>query len=141
MGFNADSFYKYFVIGLLFGLIDNFGKNSTYRSWLGRQYFIDFYDLDCGLKGDNQGDLSVTPDLWIKYLYNSIQEGKNYGYVCESFNLDKTYIGEGSNRRQIGSKTVVSANHNKLWLSLDTPFFRGYSGDTSNSVYTKYWYH
>nr|DAQ68408.1 MAG TPA: Serine/threonine-protein kinase BRI1-like 1 [Crassvirales sp.] len=140
LGFNADSFYKYFVIGLLFGLIDNFGKNSTYRSWLGGQYFIDFYDLDCGLRGDNQGDLSVTPDLWIKYLYNYIQEGKNYGYVCESFNLDKTYIGEGSNRRQTGSKTVVSANHNKLWLSLDTPFFRGYSGDTSNSVYTKYWY-
>ena len=64
----------------MFGLIDNFGKNSTYRSWLGGQYYIDFYDLDCALKGDNQGDLSVTPDLWIKYLYNSIQEGKNYGY-------------------------------------------------------------
>lgn len=140
LGFNTDSFYKYFVIGLLFGLIDNFGKNSTYRSWLGGQYYIDFYDLDCALKGDNQGDLSVTPDLWIKYLYNSIQEGKNYGYVCESFDLDKTYVGDGSNRRQTGSGTVVSANHNKLWLSLDTPFFRGYSGDTSNSVYTKYWY-
>lgn len=140
LGFNADSFYKYFVIGLLFGLIDNFGKNSTYRSWLGGQYYIDFYDLDCALKGDNQGDLSVTPDLWIKYLYNSIQKGKNYGYVCESFDLNKTYVGEGSSRRQTGSGTVVSANHNKLWLSLDTPFFRGYSGDTSNSVYTKYWY-
>ena len=140
LGFNADSFYKYFVIGLLFGLIDNFGKNSTYRSWLGGQYYIDFYDLDCALKGDNQGDLSVTPDLWIKYLYNSIQEGKNYGYVCESFDLSKTYVGEGSSRRQTGSGTVVSASHNKLWLSLDTPFFRGYSGDTSNSVYTKYWY-
>ena len=140
LGFNTDSFYKYFVIGLLFGLIDNFGKNSTYRSWLGGQYYIDFYDLDCALKGDNQGDLSVTPDLWIKYLYNSIQKGKNYGYVCESFDLDKTYIGEGSNRKQTGSRTVVSANHNKLWLSLDTPFFRGYSGDTSNSIYTKYWY-
>lgn len=140
LGFNTDSFYKYFVIGLLFGLIDNFGKNSTYRSWLGGQYYIDFYDLDCALKSDNQGGLSVTPDLWIKYLYNSIQEGKNYGYVCESFDLDKTYIGKGSIRKQTGSKTVVSANHNKLWLSLDTPFFRGYSGDTSNSVYTKYWY-
>lgn len=70
----------------------------------------------------------------------SSTQTKNYGYICESFNLDKTYIGEGSNRRQTGSKTVVSANYNKLWLSLDTPFFRGYSGDTSNSVYTKYWY-
>lgn len=140
LGFNADSFYKYFVIGLAFGLVDNFGKNSTYRSWTGGQYFIDFYDLDCALKGDNQGDLSVTPDLWIKYLYNSIQDGKNYGYVCETFDLKKTYAGEGANRKQTGSGTVVSANHNKLWLSLDTPFFRGYRGDTSNSIYTQYWY-
>lgn len=136
LGFNTDSFYKYFTIALAFGLQDNFGKNSTYRSWLGGQYFIDFYDLDCALRGDNQGDISVTPDLWIKYLYNSIQEDKNYGYVCETFNKEKTYY----NGNQIGSKSVVSANHNKLWLSLDTPFFRGYSNNNSNSVYTQYWY-
>lgn len=140
LGFNTESFYKYFTIGLLFGLIDNFGKNSTYRSWAGGQYFIDFYDLDCALRGDNQGDLSVLADLWIKYLYNSIQDGKNYGYICETFNDEKTYTGDGSSRKRTGSSTVVSANHNKLWLSLDTPFFRGYSNNTSNSIYTQYWY-
>lgn len=141
LGFNTDSAYKYFVIGLLFGLIDNFGKNSTYRSWENGQYYVDFYDLDCALKGDNQGSLSVTPDLWIKYLYNNIKDDKNYGYICETFNKDKTYVGEGLNQVKTGSGTVVSANHNKLWLSLDTPFFRGYRGDTSvNSVYTQYWY-
>ena len=140
LGFNEDSAYKYFVIGLLFGLIDNFGKNSTYRSWAGGQYYTDFYDLDCALEGDNQGELSVTPDLWIKYLYNAIQENKNYGYVCETFDIDKTYTGEGANKSQTGSGTVVSANHNKLWLSIDTPFFRGYKGNTSNSIYTQYWY-
>lgn len=136
LGFNQECAYKYFVIGLLFGLIDNFGKNSTYRSWDGGQYYVDFYDLDCALKGDNQGELTVTPDLWIKYLYNNIQEGKNYGYVCETFNSGKTL----TNNSKTGSGTVVSANHNKLWLSLDTPFFRGYKGDTSNSMYTQYWY-
>lgn len=141
LGFNTDSAYKYFVIALLFGLIDNFGKNSTYRSWGNGQYYIDFYDLDCALKNDNQGSLSVTPDLWIKYLYNNIKDDKDYGYICETFNKDKIYVGEGLNQVKTGSGTVVSANHNKLWLSLDTPFFRGYRGDTSiNSVYTQYWY-
>lgn len=140
LGFNTDSAYKYFVIALLFGLIDNFGKNSTYRSWKNGQYYIDFYDLDCALKGDNQGSLSVTPDLWIKYFYNDIKEGKNYGYICESFDKEKTYVGEGNNVTRTGSGTVVSANHNKLWLSLDTSFFRGYKGETVNSLYTKYWY-
>lgn len=141
LGFNTDSAYKYFVIGLLFGLIDNFGKNSTYRSWNNGQYYIDFYDLDCALKGDNQGNLSVTPDLWIKYLYNDLKENKNYGYICETFNIDETYVGTSPNKIQTGSGTVVSANHNKLWLSLDTPFFRGYKGENSiNSLYTQYWY-
>ena len=41
LGFNSESFYKYFVVGNLFGLIDNFGKNTTYRSWLNGNYYID----------------------------------------------------------------------------------------------------
>ena len=40
---------------MLFGLVDNFGKNSTFRSWGDGQYYIDFYDLDSALGGGNQG--------------------------------------------------------------------------------------
>lgn len=133
LGFNTDSAYKYFVIALLFGLVDNFGKNSTYRSWNEGQYFIDFYDMDTALKGNNQGGIDVSPALWIKFLYNNIIEGKNYGYLCETFNKDLGFEKSG---------TVVSAWQNKLWLSLDTSFFRGYLGIGSsiNSIYTQYWY-
>nr|DAK09215.1 MAG TPA: hypothetical protein [Crassvirales sp.]DAU12247.1 MAG TPA: hypothetical protein [Caudoviricetes sp.] len=46
---------KYFIIANFFGLVDNFGKNSTYRSWDGNKYLTDFYDLDCSMSGDNQG--------------------------------------------------------------------------------------
>jgi len=34
----------------------------------------------------------------------------------------------------------VSANTNKLWLSLDTSFSRAVFGEDVNSLYTKYWY-
>ena len=130
LGFNPESAYKYLVVGLMFGLIDNFGKNSTYRSWNNGQYYIDFYDLDCGLGGGNQGQLDITPDVWIKFLANKVAEGKKYGYVGETFNKAKAHSG-----------TVVSANHNKLWMSLDTAFYRAYSGNTTvNSAYTQYWY-
>lgn len=130
LGFNPESTYKYLVVGLMFGLIDNFGKNSTYRSWNNGQYYIDFYDLDCGLGGGNQGQLDISPDVWIKFLANKIAEGKKYGYVGETFNKAKAHSG-----------TVVSANHSKLWMSLDTAFYRAYSGNTTvNSAYTQYWY-
>ena len=57
-------------------------------------------------------------------------EGKKYGYVGETFNKSKGLSG-----------TVVSANHNKLWLSLDTQLYRAYSSNTGvNSAYTQYWY-
>lgn len=133
LGFNTDSMYKYFVIALLFGLVDNFGKNSTYRSWDGGQYYIDFYDLDTALKGDNQGETTVGPDLWIKYLYNKIGNGQKYGYINETFNDSMDNI----------SKSTVSANHNKIWLSIDTEFFRSYingSANKSYSIYTQTWY-
>ena len=130
LGFNQDSMYKYLSIGMLFGLVDNFGKNSTFRSWGEGQYYIDFYDLDSALGGGNQGQLDITPDVWIKYIANNMVEGKKYGYVGETFNKSKGLSG-----------TVVSANHNKLWLSLDTQFYRAYSNNIGvNSAYTQYWY-
>ena len=129
LGFNSESFYKYFVVGNLFGLIDNFGKNTTYRSWLNGNYYIDFYDLDSAMGGDNQGGLTVGADVWMKYLMNNIQTGHSYGYVGETYNSSKAI-----------SKSAISANHNKLWISLDTPLYRSKEGITVNSTYTKYWY-
>lgn len=132
LGFNVESAIKYFIIANYFGLIDNFGKNSTYRSWGGNQYYLDFYDLDCFGGGDNQGQLTITPDVWIKYLTNkgttaNAQPGLEY--IAETFNFDEAI-----------SRKTVSANTNKLWLSLDTSFSRAVFGEDVNSLYTKYWY-
>ncbi|MBF1762430.1 MAG: hypothetical protein HXP18_00590 [Veillonella sp.] len=52
--------------------------------------------------------------------------------MAETFNHDKGL-----------SKTTVSANTNKLWLSLDTPFTKAKwrdGQDTVNSIYAQYWY-
>jgi hypothetical protein len=118
--------YKYFSIALLFGLVDNFGKNATFRSWNSGQYYIDFYDLDTAMGGGNQGQLDITPDTWIKYLANKKVDDKPYGYVGETYN-----------KKEAESQTIVSANHNKLWMSLDTSFFRAYSNNSDvNSAYT-----
>lgn len=133
LGFNAISTYKYFVIANLFGLADNFGKNSTYRSWNGGDYIIGFYDLDTALGGGNQGALSIEPNMWLKYLKNQLLEGKNYGFVAETFDSE-----DGLRL----SNTVYSANHNKLWLSIDTNLVRnklGINEVAGNSAYSYYW--
>lgn len=133
LGFNATSMYKYFVIANFFGLADNFGKNSTFRSWQNGDYYIGFYDMDTALGGGNQGTLSIEPDMWMKYLKNQILEGKNYGFVAETFNNDDELR---------LSNTVFSANHNKLWLSLDTTLMRSKVNITEvagTSAYSYYW--
>lgn len=133
LGFNATSMYKYFVIANMFGLADNFGKNSTFRSWANGDYFIGFYDMDTALGGGNQGALSIEPNMWMKYLKNQILDGKNYGFVSETFNS------EDSLRL---SNTVFSANHNKLWLSMDTNLMRnkvGINEVAGTSAYSYYW--
>ena len=133
LGFNAVSMYKYFVIASFFGLIDNFGKNSTYRSWEGGDYTIGFYDLDSALGGGNQGTLSIEPNMWLKYLKNEIIEGKPYGFVAETFNFEDPLR---------LSNTVASANHNKLWLSMDTNLMRnklGINEVAGTSAYSYYW--
>ena len=133
MGFNPSSFYMYFNVALLFGLEDNFGKNSTYRSWNGGNYYIDFYDMDSGNGNSNQGELTIGPDMWLKYLYNVTDGTNSYGYAAETFDPSKAL--------QSSSETKVSANQNKLWLSLDTDIARSVFTDshTGSSRYADYW--
>lgn len=133
LGFNTTSIYKYFIIANFFGLADNFGKNATFRSWNSGDYYIGFYDMDTALGGGNQGALSIDPDMWLKYLKNQILDDKNYGFVAETFNS------EDPNRL---SNTTISANHNKLWLSMDTPLMRSkvnITELTGTSAYSYYW--
>lgn len=138
LGFNSDSYLKYFVIGNLFGLEDNFGKNMASVAWNGvdslgvdnSTFYAQFYDLDSALGGGNQGLLDIMYDMALKFLYNRQDGDKDYGYVAETFNSAKAL-----------SQTVYSANHNKLWLSLDTIVGRQVLGESADkSLYTDRWY-
>lgn len=135
--FNVDSSYGYFVVALLFGLIDNFGKNLTFRSWAipntdkFGEYFFGFYDLDTALGGDNQGKLTIKPFTLLKEIYNEKQnDDDEFGIATETF-LDEKEV----------NCTTISARHNKLWLSLDTKFMRKKINSTDEtSLYSTYWF-
>lgn len=145
IGFDIQSASKYFIAALLFGLKDNFGKNISFRCWGSEPIITDFYDLDCAFQDGNQGAMDFNPDSWIKYIYNEIQTGQEYGFVKETFNKDKIYINDKTNpnnKTLNGTQSVISANHNKLWLSLDSKFaIQKWSADNNiRSFYTQYWH-
>lgn len=142
LGISIKSAAKYFVVALLFGLKDNFGKNISYRAWGDNDFIPDFYDLDCGFADSNQGQPDVTPDLWLKYLYNNKQDGVKFGYLTETFDRNKTLVfnDKGVVTGKCGSTQVVSACYNKLWLSLDTKLVRQkYADNIGRSIYCYYW--
>ena len=121
---------KYFVIASLFGLIDNFGKNMVFKTYSDK-FYIGFYDLDSSIGGDNQAGLTIPASVWLKYLGNKLVTNKPYGYLVETFKkeLSDNY-----------SQVVYSANHNKLWLSIDCNLIRRKLGvDTNKSVYSTIW--
>ena len=121
---------KYFVIASLFGLIDNFGKNMVFKTYSDK-FYIGFYDLDSSIGGDNQAGLTIPASVWLKYLGNKLVTNKPYGYLVETFKkeLSDNY-----------SQVVYSANHNKLWLSIDCNLIRRKLGvDTDKSVYSIIW--
>lgn len=135
--FNPESFIKYFVVGNMFGLKDNFGKNSTYRNWDNGPIYIDFYDLDSAFDNSNQGEETVGADMWLKYLYNrKADDADLFGTVAETFDYSKA-------DDMYSQETVVSANTSKLWLSLDTNTSRAWLGGSYanvKSVYTQAWW-
>ena len=201
--FNVESAYYYFVVALLFGLVDNFGKNLTFRNWYDPStknygpFYFGFYDMDTAIGGDNQGKMdTVYPLIWTKYLYNDLSSlndeiytisaktnyyevkinnksytGKTYTNVYEkvydafkdthyvknifdckydnepqklylNVKNDFGYVRETYNEKLGEMCTVVSANHSKLWMSLDTEFMRKRLGrdDFNISLYSDYWF-
>lgn len=142
--FSHEALYKYFVIANLFGLVDNFGKNSTYRSWNNGLYYVGFYDMDTALGGDNQGELTIGPDAWIKYFKNNILSGKRYGWLEESYNSSdgNPQIGINGDVNVIGGGQI-SARANKIWLSIDTNVARevfNVNTENNNPVESRYAY-
>lgn len=143
--FDPISLYRYFVIANIFGLVDNFGKNSTYRSWNNGNYYIGFYDMDTAVGGDNQGELTINPDCFNKFFKNKLLSGEKYGWFEESYNNKEGNVDAGiPGDSQVIGGGGISARANKIWLSIDTNAarekFNLNVGDDGNAVESQYSY-
>lgn len=73
----------YYVICMLFGLVDSFGKNMQYKAWMTKNTMTDtdpmgdaywtpaFYDMDTALGLDNTGKENISIDMWDESLIDS----------------------------------------------------------------------
>lgn len=108
--------YSYFMICVIFGLVDSLGKNMTLRSWNvgnGNKWWPCFYDLDTANGLSNTGEENVAKTAYIDSFSNSIVESgintlnitynsSTGGYDTYSSRLwdvlrDQRFIGTGSN--------------------------------------------
>ena len=76
--FNKESAFKYLLSTLVFGLVDNLGKNTMMNTWDGDEWYFNFYDIDTAMGLENQGrnihdyDIEIgdvgayaTADSWL----------------------------------------------------------------------------
>ena len=61
--FNKEYLIKYYIHTMLFGMVDNFGKNMMLTTWDGQIWYPTFYDLDSSLGLDNTGYLRFDCDI------------------------------------------------------------------------------
>lgn len=135
--FNIPNARFYYVVSMLFGLVDSLGKNLNLRLWKNTHlpevspiWYTCFYDMDTAMGIDNAGAECVRPDVLDEELYNDPELVRKFAYG--------TY----------GNEKMYTVRDNKLWGILDHPTFKdqyGASGGvgggeaSKESLYASVW--
>lgn len=64
--FNKEYVIKYYLVVMVFGMVDNLGKNMMLNTWDRKIWYPNFYDNDTALGLDNSGFLRIDSDCEIE---------------------------------------------------------------------------
>ena len=108
ISFNAQNTAFYYVICMLFGLVDNMGKNMQWKQWYrsGSETYWNptFYDMDTGNGLDNSGAESISTTCWDNMMINFANKVMQlYGDSDES------------------ETSITTVYGNKIWGILEIP--------------------
>ena len=121
---NWNNANAYFIIALLFGMVDSMCKNLTLRSWGGNIWYTTFYDMDTAFGLNNAGQDIVEYWAHLHRWYNI--QANDTGIT--TFTLEQYY----SNDNPDGIKQYFSSHWTRLWEVLENLPIRD-SGALSDS--------
>lgn len=64
--FDREYTFRYYLLVIVFGMVDNLGKNMMLNTWDGNIWYPCFYDLDTSLALDNSGYLKFDVDIEVE---------------------------------------------------------------------------
>lgn len=131
--FDPSQIASYYVIALMFGLVDNLDKNISFRIFGDAKILADFYDMDTALGLNNAGLEDVSPTVGIKLVTN-YRNTLDQDYPQETFNQE-----EVKDKYKRYDKFLPETYSNKLWLSLDSNSMRTFNG-INCSLYSSLWF-
>ena len=103
----------YFVIGIIFGMVDSMCKNMTLRNWGQNVWYPAFYDMDTAFKLNNSANESVEYWAHLHYYYNILGSNGATTSTAENFYPTEKVI-NGASRTQ-----YYASNWTRLWEVLD----------------------
>lgn len=107
---NWNNACAYYIIMLIFGLVDNACKNLTIRGWGGTEKYLSFYDTDSGMALNNAGQDVVEYWAHLHRWYNLPSQGTG----TTTFDIEKNYhYPDGS------YKQYYASWWNRIWEILE----------------------
>lgn len=136
---NIRNAMSYYVIAMIFGMVDSMCKNLTFRSWGGTRWWTCFYDMDTAFKMDNSGSQAVK--YWAHFhKYFNVVSGGLTTSGDDSNVYQNTGIERWSSERSEEFYQYFASTWSRLWEAMEMLPMMNPSGDGDDlSIGQIYW--
>lgn len=134
---NYNNAMAYYVIAMIFGMVDSMCKNLTLRSWGGERWWTCFYDMDTAFKMDNSGSEVVKYWAHFHKFYNIMTGGQTNAGDAQNSEYQATGIDRWSSERSEDFYQYYASTWSRLWEVLEMLPMR--NSEDGNSIGKTYW--
>lgn len=108
---NWNNANAYFILAIVFGMVDSMCKNLTLRNWGGNVWYTTFYDMDTSFGLNNAGQDIVEYWSHLHRWYNI--QSQDSGIT--TFTLERNY----TDNNVAGDKQYYASSWNRIWEILE----------------------
>ena len=136
---NIRNAMAYYVIAMVFGMVDSMCKNLTLRSWGGTRWWTCFYDMDTAFKMDNSGSQAVKYWAHFHKFFNVISGGLTTS--GDDTNVyQNTGIERWSSEKSDEFYQYFASTWSRLWEAMEMlPSMNPSGNDDDLSIGSVYW--